>query len=128
MIHLDVKKLGRIPDGGGWRIHGRSEAVRGRCIGYDFVHTAIDDHTRLAYAEVLPDEKGTTCAAFLTRAAAFFAAHGITRIQRVLTDNARNYRTSHAFRQACTDLDARQKFTRPRCPWTNGKAERLRVR
>ncbi|RFU42265.1 IS481 family transposase [Actinomadura logoneensis] len=125
MIHLDVKKLGRIPDGGGWRMHGRSEAVRGRGIGYDFVHTAIDDHTRLAYAEVLPDEKGTTCAAFLTHAAAFFAAHGITRIQRVLTDNARNYRSSHAFQQACADLGAHQKFTRPRCPWTNGKAERL---
>ncbi|MEU8310890.1 IS481 family transposase [Actinomadura sp. NPDC048955] len=125
MIHIDVKKLGRIPDGGGWRIHGRSEPVRGRGIGYDHVHTAIDDHTRLAYAEVLPDEKGTTCAAFLTRAAAFFAAHGITRIQRVLTDNARNYRVSAAFQQACADLGARQKFTRPRCPWTNGKAERL---
>ncbi|WP_433465587.1 IS481 family transposase [Spirillospora sp. CA-128828] len=125
MIHIDVKKLGRIPDGGGWRVHGRSEPVRGRGIGYDHVHTAIDDHTRLAYAEVLPDEKGTTCAAFLTRAAAFFAAHGITRIHRVMTDNAKNYRTSHAFQQACTDLGARQKFTRPRCPWTNGKAERL---
>lgn len=125
MVHIDVKKLGRIPDGGGWRIHGRSETVRGRGIGYDHVHTAIDDHTRLAYAEVLPDEKGTTCAAFLTRAAAFFAAHGITRIERVLTDNARNYRVSAAFQQACTDLGARQKFTRPRCPWTNGKAERL---
>ncbi|GAA4345541.1 IS481-like element IS1649 family transposase [Actinomadura luteofluorescens] len=69
MIHLDVKKLGRIPDGGGWRAHGRGQAVRVRGIGYDFVHTAIDDHTRLAYAEVLPDEKGTTTAAFLTRAA-----------------------------------------------------------
>ncbi|URN10280.1 IS481 family transposase [Actinomadura madurae] len=125
MIHIDVKKLGRIPDGGGWRIHGRSETVRGRGIGYDHIHTAIDDHTRLAYAEVLPDEKGTTRAAFLTRAATFFAAHGITRIQRVLTDNARNYRVSAAFQQACTELGARQKFTRPRCPWTNGKAERL---
>ncbi|MEV5568813.1 IS481 family transposase [Spirillospora sp. NPDC052269] len=125
MIHLDVKKLGRIPDGGGWRVHGRSENVRGRGIGYDHVHTAIDDHTRLAYAEVLPDEKGPTCAAFLTRAAAYFAAHGITRIHRILTDNAKNYRTSHAFQKACTDLGARQKFTRPRHPWTNGKAERL---
>jgi transposase InsO family protein len=125
MIHIDVKKLGRIPDGGGWRVHGRSEPVRGRGIGYDHVHTAIDDHTRLAYAEVLPDEKGATCAAFLTRAAAFFAAHGITRIHRVMTDNAKNYRDSHAFQQACADLGARQKFTRPRCPWTNGKAERL---
>jgi transposase InsO family protein len=125
MIHIDVKKLGRIPDGGGWRVHGRSEAVRGRGIGYDHLHTAIDDHSRLAYAEALPDEKGTTCAAFLARAAAFFAAYGITRIERVMTDNARNYRASRAFRQACADLGARQKFTRPRCPWTNGKAERF---
>jgi len=125
MIHIDVKKLGRIPDGGGWRAHGRSEQVRGRGIGYDFVHTAIDDHSRLAYAEVLADEKGATCAGFLQRAAAYFAARGITRIERVLTDNAKNYRISHAFRDACTALGARQKFTRPHCPWTNGKAERL---
>jgi transposase InsO family protein len=125
MIHLDVKKLGKIPDGGGWRAHGRSEDVRGRGIGYDYVHTAIDDHSRLAYIEVLDDEKGLTCAAFLTRAAAYFAQHGITTIHRVLTDNAKNYRISHAFQQACADLGARQKFTRPHCPWTNGKAERL---
>ncbi|NAS27525.1 IS481 family transposase [Herbidospora sp. NEAU-GS84] len=125
MIHLDVKKLGRIPDGGGHRVHGRAGSARGRGIGYDYLHTAIDDHTRLAYIEVLNDEKGTTCAAFLTRAAAFFATHGITRIHRVLTDNAKNYRISHAFQQACAALGARQKFTRPHCPWTNGKAERL---
>lgn len=125
MIHLDVKKLGRIPDGGGWRAHGRSEQTRGRGIGYDYLHTAIDDHSRLAYVEVLADEKGTTCAGFLTRAAAFFARHGITAIHRVMTDNAKNYRTSHAFHHACAALGARQKFTRPRCPWTNGKAERL---
>ncbi|SNT46769.1 Integrase core domain-containing protein [Actinomadura meyerae] len=107
MVHIDVKKLGRIPDGGGWRVHGRSEPVRGRGIGYDFVHTAIDDHTRLAYTEVLDDEKGTTCAAFLTRAAAFFAAHDITRIQQVLSDNTKNYRVSAAFQQACAELGAR---------------------
>jgi transposase InsO family protein len=125
MIHIDVKKLGKIPDGGGWRAHGRNETVRGRGIGYDYVHTAIDDHSRLAYVEILPDEKGLTCAGFLTRAAAFFASRGITRIHRVLTDNAKNYRISHAFQQACADLGAHQKFTRPHCPWTNGKAERL---
>ena len=125
MIHLDVKKLGRIPDGGGWRAHGRSEQVKSRGIGYDHIHTAIDDHTRLAYIEVLADEKGTTCAAFLTRAAAFFAGLGITHIERVMTDNAPGYRKSHAFRDACQALGARQKFTRPHCPWTNGKAERL---
>ncbi|MFI9556983.1 IS481 family transposase [Nonomuraea endophytica] len=125
MIHLDVKKLGRIPDGGGHRAHGRHQAARGRGIGYDYLHTAIDDHSRLAYIEVLTDEKGLTCAGFLTRAAAFFAEHGITHIQRILTDNAKNYRISHAFQQACAELGARQKFTRPHCPWTNGKAERL---
>jgi transposase InsO family protein len=125
MIHIDVKKLGRIPDGGGHRAHGRSEAARGRGIGYDYVHAAVDDHSRLAYAEILADEKGTTCAGFLTRAAEFFQAHGITRIDRVLTDNAKNYRLSRAFQAACQELGARQKFTRPHCPWTNGKVERF---
>ncbi|GAA4077756.1 hypothetical protein GCM10022214_39460 [Actinomadura miaoliensis] len=97
---MDVKKLGRIPNGGGRRVHGHSEAVRGRGIGYGHVHTAIDDHSRPAYAEILPDEKGVTCAGFLPWAARFFAAHGITRIQRMRTDNAKNYRTNRAFAQA----------------------------
>jgi transposase len=97
LIHVDVKKIGRIPDGGGWRAHGRSEKVRGRGIGYDYVHAAVDDHTRLAYAEILPDEKGATAAAFLTRAAGWFAQQGIT-IQRVITDNAFAYRHSQAFK------------------------------
>jgi len=74
LVHADVKKLGRIPDGGGWRAHGRSEEVRGRGVGYDFVHARIDDQSRFAYAEVLPDERAETCAAFFTRAAAAFAA------------------------------------------------------
>ena len=69
LVHLDVKKIGRIPDGGGWKAHGRSEQVRGRGIGHDYVHAAVDDHTRLAYAEILLDEKGPTAAGFLTRAA-----------------------------------------------------------
>ena len=67
LVHMDVKKIGRIPDGGGWRAHGRSEHVRGRGIGYDYVHSLVDDHSRLAYSEVLSDEKGPTCAAFLER-------------------------------------------------------------
>ena len=130
LIHLDVKKLGRIPDGGGWRAHGRSEAVCGRKVhsrplGYDYVHTAVDDHSRLAYAEIHDDEKGTTAAGFLRRAAAYFTAHGITTIDRVITDNAFAYRHSVAFRTAVTDLGARQKFIRPHCPWTNGKVERF---
>lgn len=125
LVHLDVKKLGRIPDGGGWRAHGRSEQVKGRGIGYDYVHVAIDDHTRLGYAEVLPDEKGATAAGFLTRAAGYFAGHGINRIERVITDNAFAYRNSAAFRQAVAGLGAVQRFIKPHCPWTNGKAERF---
>jgi transposase InsO family protein len=125
LIHLDVKKLGRIPEGGGWRAHGRSEQVRGNGIGYDYVHVAIDDYTRVGYAEVLPDEKGATSAGFLTRAAGYFAGHGIGRIERVLTDNAFAYRNSTAFHQAVADLGAVQRFIKPHCPWTNGKAERF---
>lgn len=124
LVHVDVKKLGRIPDGGGWRAHGRSEKVRGRGIGYDYVHAAVDDHSRLAYAEILDDEKGATCAGFLTRAAAFYAAHGIS-IERVITDNAKNYRISRDFAAAVEAIGARQKFIRPHCPWTNGKVERF---
>ena len=125
LVHLDVKKLGRIPEGGGWRAHGRSENVKGRGIGYDYIHVAIDDHTRIGYAEVLPDEKGATAAGFLTRAAGYFAGHGIDRIERVITDNAFAYRNSTAFRQAVADLGAVQRFIKPHCPWTNGKAERF---
>jgi transposase InsO family protein len=124
LVHLDVKKIGRIPDGGGWKAHGRSEPVRGRGIGYDYVHAAVDDHTRLAYAEILPDEKGPTAAAFLRRAATWFAGHGIS-IQRVLTDNAFAYRKSVAFRDAVAELGAEQRFIKPHCPWTNGKVERF---
>jgi transposase InsO family protein len=124
LVHVDVKKIGRIPDGGGWRAHGRGEQVRGRGIGYDYVHAAVDDHTRLAYAEVLPDEKGFTCAGFLRRAAAWFATHGIT-IERILTDNAFAYRKSAAFRCAAAEIGAVQRFIKPHCPWTNGKVERF---
>lgn len=125
LVHLDVKKIARIPEGGGWRAHGRSEQVRGRGIGYDYVHVAVDDHSRLAYAEVLPDEQGRTCGEFLTRAAAWFAAQGITRIERVLTDNALNYTRSRDFAAALAVIGARHKTIRPHCPWQNGKAERF---
>jgi integrase-like protein len=122
LVHVDVKKLGRVPEGGGWRAHGRgARPNHKRRIGFDYIHAMVDDHSRLAYAEVLPDEKGATCAGFLTRAAAVFAAAGIPRIDRVLTDNARNYRGCAVFAQAVTELSARQKFIRPHCPWTNGK-------
>jgi len=127
LVHMDVKKLGRIPDGGGWRAHGRAAGSTSRDratrVGYDYVHSLVDDHSRLAYSEVLPDEKGTTCAAFLTRAAAYFAAHGITSIQRVMTDNAWAYK--YSLREVIAALGARQKFIRPHCPWQNGKVERL---
>jgi transposase InsO family protein len=127
LVHMDVKKLGRIPDGGGWRAHGRAAGSTSRDrstrVGYDYVHSLVDDHSRLAYSEVLPDEKGTTCAAFLTRAAAYFADHGITRIERVMTDNAWAYR--YSLKAACAQLGARQKFIKPHCPWQNGKVERL---
>ena len=91
LVRIDVKKLGRIPAGGGWRAHGKGAkpSVR-RGQGYDYVHSAIDDHSRLAYSEIHPDERSETCAAFLANAAAFFGAHGITRIDRVMTDNALN--------------------------------------
>ena len=127
LIHVDVKKLGRIPDGGGWRVHGRAANTRNRKtpVGFDYVHAAVDDHTRLAYAEIHPDEKGATAAGFLTRAAAHFASHGITRIERVITDNAFAYRYSTAFKAAVANLGARQKFIKPHCPWQNGKVERF---
>ncbi|WP_137876696.1 IS481 family transposase [Rhodococcus sp. Q] len=125
LVHMDVKKLGRIPDGGGWRAHGREHRNRDHStkVGFDFVHSLVDDHSRLAYSEVLPDEKGATCAAFLTRAIDYFAGHGITRIERLMTDNAWAYRWS--LRAVCAEHDIRQKFIKPHCPWQNGKVERL---
>jgi len=117
LLHVDVKKLGRLRPGGGHRVHGRDSAQlrardRQRRPGYDYVHAAVDDHSRLAYVEILPDERGVTCAGFLRRAGAFYAAHGVA-IRRVLTDNARNYRSAGAFRQAVAELGAEQRFTRP---------------
>jgi transposase InsO family protein len=130
LVHVDVKKIGRLRDGGGWRVHGRdSDQHRaGRTaarVGYDYVHAAIDDHTRLAYAEIHPDEKADTCAGFLRRAAAWYAQHGIDHIERVMTDNALAYRRSHAWRDALSDIDAQARLTRRYRPQTNGKAERF---
>ena len=128
LVHMDVKKLGRIPDGGGWR--GRGETAGNHQsrtnkspVGYDYVHSLVDDHSRLAYSEILPDEKGATCAAFLTRAAGHFAARGIARIEELMTDNAWAYKWS--LRGVCADLGIHQIFIKPHCPWQNGKAERL---
>ena len=128
MIHVDVKKLGRIPAGGGWRLHGRDRTRLHRHkaakIGYDYVHTAIDDHTRMAYSEVLPDEKDPTCAEFLHRALVWFANHGI-QVRRVLTDNAFVYRKGTDWGWVCSAWQLKRRFTKPGCPWTNGKAERF---
>jgi transposase InsO family protein len=124
LVHMDVKKIGRIPDGGGWRVHGRGiPRPRVGGPGFDYVHSVVDDHSRLAYSEILPDEKGITCSAFLQRAIAYFASHGITRIERLLTDNAWAYR--YSLRDICAEHSISQRFIRPHCPWQNGKAERL---
>ena len=124
LLHVDVKKLGRVPEGGGWRLHGRSEAVRGRGIGYDYLHVAVDDHSRVAYIEALADERDATCAGFLHRAATWFHQQGVA-VERVLTDNAMSYRRGRNWRAVCVGLGIRRRFIKPGCPWTNGKAERL---
>lgn len=125
LLHIDVKKLGRIPDGGGHRVRGRATGTpRTNGGGYDYLHVAVDDMSRVAYVAPLGDERGTTCARFLLDAAAFFAVHGV-RIERVLTDNAKNYTFSHAFAGALAGIGARHKVTRPFRPQTNGKAERF---
>ncbi|MBM7789598.1 transposase InsO family protein [Tenggerimyces flavus] len=125
---MDVKKVGRIHDGGGWRAHGRehgqTSAQKRARIGFDYVHSVVDDHSRFAYSEILPDELGATCAGFLLRAAAYLTAHGITRIEQVMTDNHLSYKRSRAFRDAVTSLGATQIFIKPHCPWQNGKVER----
>ncbi len=126
LLHVDVKKLGKIPPGGGWRAHGRGTATpRGRGAGWDFVHVAVDDRSRVAYVEVLSDEKGATCAGFLCRAAKWFRdEHGVT-IRRVLTDNAKNYTVSRDWIAVCSALQIKRRYIKPHCPWTNGKAERF---
>ena len=129
MVHIDVKKLGRIPDGGGWRAKSgqtRANHTTGNArVGFDYVHAVIDDHSRLAYAEIHGDEKGGTAAGVLLRAAEFFTQCGIPRVERVLSDNAFAYRNSAAFKAAVAQLGAVQRFIKPHCPWQNGKVERL---
>jgi transposase InsO family protein len=138
LVHLDVKKLGNIPQGGGHRVHGRQLGKRhsqadkapgrrphGRHPrhGYGYLHAAVDDHSRLAYAEVHPDEQARTACGFWTRARAWFAERGIT-VQRVLTDNGACYR-SHAWRQLLAAQGVAHQRTRPYRPATNGKVERF---
>jgi transposase InsO family protein len=122
LIHVDVKKLGRIGDGAGHRVHG-DRRKRSRGVGWEYVHVCVDDATRLAYVEVLDNEQAATAVGFLRRAVRFFAAHGIT-VQRVMTDNGSAYRSAlHAI--ACRALRLKHLRTRPYRPRTNGKAERF---
>jgi transposase InsO family protein len=137
LVHVDVKKLGNIPDGGGWRVTGKAQGLKNKrattslrygatshpVIGYSYLHTAIDDHSRLACTEILPDERKETAAEFLARAHAWYAAAGIT-IERVISDNGACYR-SRPWAQACTALGITHKRTRPYRPQTNGKVERF---
>jgi transposase InsO family protein len=133
LVHFDVKKLGRIKGGAGWRVTGPkhhynttltdSSGRRRNTVGWEYVHVAVDDYSRLAYAEVLLDEKASTAAAFLKRAVAYYQRHGI-QVERVLTDNGSCYRgVIHAV--ACRRLGIRHLRTRPYRPQTNGKAERF---
>ena len=137
MIHVDVKKVGNIPQGGGWRFVGRVQGGKNRrttpglardkhrheVLGYAFIHTVIDDHSRVAYAEIHDDETAATAIGVLQRATSWFADRGVT-VERVLSDNGSAYR-SHAWRDACDQLGIRPKHTRPYRPQTNGKIERF---
>jgi transposase InsO family protein len=136
LIHIDVKKLGNIPDGGGWHITGRAAGKRNRAntpgasrdrhggarLGYGYLHTALDDHSRLAYTEILTDERKETAVGFFQRAHAYFTDCGIT-VQRVLTDNGGCHK-SFAWRDALAAAGITHKRTRPYRPQTNGKVER----
>jgi transposase InsO family protein len=127
LVHVDVKKLGRIPPGGGWRMHGRgptTAADKRRRLGYDYLHTAVDDHSRVAYVEVHPDERGPTTGGFLRRARAFFAAHGVA-VEAVMTDNHMSYTLSNDFRAAVAETGMRHLLIPSRRPQVNGKVERF---
>ena len=124
LVHVDVKKLGKIPPGGGHKVHGRqARPARKRGRGYAYLHTAIDDYSRVAYTEVLADEQGPTAAGFMRRAIAWFATRGIT-IERVLTDNHFSYR-GRLFNEALGEHRIVHKYCRPYRPQTNGKVERF---
>ena len=128
LLHMDVKKLGRIPDGGGWKAHGRhmgSTGAKKRArIGFDYIHSVVDDHTRLAYSEIHPDEQGATVTAFFERALAWFAEHNVT-VREVMTDNHWSYTRSISFKGLLKDRKIKHRRIRPHCPWQNGKVERF---
>lgn len=125
LVHVDIKKMGRIPEGGGWRSwvrEGRSKRDRSQQVGYTYLHSMVDDHTRVAYSEFCPDEKANTCIQFVKRARDWFAEHGIT-IQTVMTDNGGGY-TSRLFVDTLEAVDITHIRTRAYRPQTNGKVER----
>ena len=127
LVHVDIKKQARIPDGGGWKVNGRAKRVDSRRagrpkLGYAFIHSAVDAYSRLAYSEIHPDEQGLTAVGFWRRAVAFFASYGIT-VERVITDNGPCYRAD-VFRAALLQAGIAQTYTRPYRPQTNGKVER----
>ena len=125
LLHIDVKKLGRIPPGGGWRAHGRGRDGHGghSRVGYAYIHSAVDDHSRVAYSEVLADERAVTAVAFWQRARSWFAERGVS-VRAVLTDNGSCYRSAD-FARACLAAGVRHRRTRPYRPQTNGKVERF---
>jgi transposase InsO family protein len=128
LVHMDVKKLGRIPDGGGWRAHGRAARSVSRDhktrVGFDYVHSVVDDHSRFAYSEILDDEQASTTAAFFERALSCLADHGIS-VDAVMTDNAWNYTNSNALRRLLESAGIDHLLIKPHCPWQNGKVERF---
>jgi transposase InsO family protein len=128
LVHMDVKKIGRIPDGGGWRAHGRAMgrtwAQKKARIGFDYVHSVVDDHSRFAYSEILPDERGETCAAFFARALERFD-HASVHIDAVMTDNHWSYTRSADLAELLEHSHIDHVLIRPHCPWQNGKVERF---
>lgn len=128
LVHMDVKKIGRIPDGGGWRAHGRemgSTYVRKKTIvGYDFIHSVVDDHSRFAYSEILPDERASTCVAFFARGLEHLRRAGI-RVEAVMTDNHWSYTRSTDFAALLAHHGIAHVLIKAHCPWQNGKVERF---
>jgi len=124
LVHVDIKKLARIPDGGGWKVIGRAGRDQTQKPGYEFCHSMVDDHSRVAYTEVLDRDDAEAAAGFILRAATWFAGLGY-RIDRVMTDNAFVYTRSHQFATALNTMGATHKRIRPYRPQTNGKVERF---
>jgi transposase InsO family protein len=130
LLHMDVKKIGRIPAGGGWRARGRevagdNAAHKKARTGFDYIHSVVDDYSRVAYSEILDDEKAATCAAFFARAVDVLAGAGIDRVEAVMTDNHWSYTHSNQLAALLEGVGAKHILIRPHCPWQNGKVERF---